>query len=191
MFFGTASHTEREEKVLQYVIHRVNQDVRLHEVIREDYVRRNCSESEIDKIVNDPELVQARREYLWGRSDPVSWVRSGVALRPGPASTAASPRMAAPGSSGRASGAVGRRPAPPNLCDHRRPTTVEHTEWDYRVRCTDLREGCGPGRKTPGAAYKALLVLGVREVSRQRGTGTTSLAMSGSGKAEVMGPSRR
>ncbi len=84
MFFGEASHTEREEKVLRYVIHRMNQDVRLHEVIREDYVRRNCSESEIDRIVNDPELVHACREYLWGtfRSGELSPRRGHHATRP-------------------------------------------------------------------------------------------------------------
>ena len=65
MFFGGSGHTEREEKVLRYVIHRMNEDVPLHEVIREDYVRRNYSRNEISKMVNDPELVHACREHLW------------------------------------------------------------------------------------------------------------------------------
>ena len=85
MFFGDSAHTEREEKVLRYVIHRMNQDVRLHDVIREDYVRRNCSESEIDRIVNDPELVHACREYLWGtfKSGELSPHRGSRAAQPG------------------------------------------------------------------------------------------------------------
>jgi len=75
MLFGDSSHTEREEKVLRYVIHRMNEDARLLDVIREDYVRRNCSPGEINKIVNDPELVHACREHLWatfrsGELDP-------------------------------------------------------------------------------------------------------------------------
>ena len=34
---------EREEKVLQYIIHRVDADAELHDVLQESYVRRNCS----------------------------------------------------------------------------------------------------------------------------------------------------
>ena len=65
MFFGDSTHNKREEKVLQYVIHRMKEDVRLDDVMQEDYVRRNCSQSEIERIVNDPELVHACREHLW------------------------------------------------------------------------------------------------------------------------------
>jgi hypothetical protein len=65
MFFGSSGHTEREEKVLHYIIHRVNEETPLHDVIREDYVRRNCTEEEISEIINDPELVHACREHLW------------------------------------------------------------------------------------------------------------------------------
>jgi hypothetical protein len=75
MFFGSSRHAEGEEKVLRYVIHRINKEARLHDVIREDYVRRNCSRSEINRIINDPELVHACRERLWwtfksGELDP-------------------------------------------------------------------------------------------------------------------------
>jgi hypothetical protein len=66
------------------------------------------------------------------------------------------------------SGAVGRRPAPPDLCDHRGPTTVERTEWAYRVRCTTCGKA-GPVRITPEAAHKALLVLGVWDGSHHEG----------------------
>ena len=66
------------------------------------------------------------------------------------------------------SGAVGRRPAPPNLCDHRGPTTVERAGWVYRVRCTVCGKA-GPTRKTPDAAHKALLVLGVWDGSHREG----------------------
>jgi hypothetical protein len=55
---------QREEKVLQYIIHRVNEDAHLHDVLQEPYVRRNCSESEIEEIVGNPELVYACRERL-------------------------------------------------------------------------------------------------------------------------------
>jgi hypothetical protein len=65
MFFGSHVRPEREEKVLRYVIHRTNEGAFLHEVVREDYVRRNCSQAEIEKIAQDPELVHACRKHLW------------------------------------------------------------------------------------------------------------------------------
>lgn len=75
IFLGSHVRAEREEKVLQYVIHRANEGARLHDVVGEDYVRRNCSQAEIEKIVQDPELVHACREHLWrtfesGELDP-------------------------------------------------------------------------------------------------------------------------
>lgn len=75
IFLGTHVRPERAEKVLRYVIHRTNEGALLHDVVREDYVRRNCSQAEIEKIVQDPELVHACREHLWrtfesGELDP-------------------------------------------------------------------------------------------------------------------------
>jgi hypothetical protein len=76
IFLGSHVRPEREEKVLQYVIHRTNEGVPLHNVVGEDYVRRNCSQAEIEKIIKDPELVHACREHLWqsfrsGELDPI------------------------------------------------------------------------------------------------------------------------
>ena len=55
---------EREEKVLHYIIHRVNEDADLRDVLQEPYVRRNCSQVEIDEIIMNPELVHHCREHL-------------------------------------------------------------------------------------------------------------------------------
>ena len=64
-FFGSnPSQAGREEKVLRYIIHRIDEDAHLHQVLREPYVRRNCSQVEIDEIRNNPELVHACRENL-------------------------------------------------------------------------------------------------------------------------------
>ena len=64
-FFGSdPSRAWREEKVLRYIIHRIDDDANLHEVLKEPYVRRNCTESEIDEIRTNPELVHACREHL-------------------------------------------------------------------------------------------------------------------------------
>ena len=35
MFFGDSNHTEREEKVLEYIIHRMSKGTRLHDVMQE------------------------------------------------------------------------------------------------------------------------------------------------------------
>ena len=55
---------EREEKVLQYILHRMDADADLRDVLQEPYVRRNCSQVEIDEIIMNPELVHHCREHL-------------------------------------------------------------------------------------------------------------------------------
>lgn len=75
MLFGSSNRAERDEKVLRYIIHRMNEETPLHDVVSEDYVRRNCTQDEIHEILNDPELVHACREHLWqtfrsGELDP-------------------------------------------------------------------------------------------------------------------------
>ncbi len=63
-FGGNPSRAEREEKVLRYIIHRIDEDADLHEVLEEPYVRRNCSQAEIEEIQTNPELVHAAREHM-------------------------------------------------------------------------------------------------------------------------------
>ena len=63
-FDGNPSRAGREEKVLRYIIHRIDENADLHEVVREPYVRRNCSQGEIDEILSSPELVHACREHM-------------------------------------------------------------------------------------------------------------------------------
>jgi hypothetical protein len=40
---GTSSLSQRQEKVLHYIIGRINKDVPIQQILQEDYVRRNCS----------------------------------------------------------------------------------------------------------------------------------------------------
>ena len=61
---GEGPQEERKEKVLHYVIHRLKGEASLREVLREEYVRRNCSQLEIEEILVDPELVHAARGYI-------------------------------------------------------------------------------------------------------------------------------
>jgi hypothetical protein len=66
MVFGTGHgfRAEREEKVLRYINHRIDADADLRDVLQEPYVRRNCSQDEIDEILRNPELVHHCREHL-------------------------------------------------------------------------------------------------------------------------------
>ncbi len=61
---GESRLSARQEKVLQYIIQRLNQDAPLQEVLREEYVRRNTSRSELEEIMSSPELIEAARERL-------------------------------------------------------------------------------------------------------------------------------
>lgn len=56
--------SEREEKVLEYVIHRMGGGARLEEVVDEEYVRRNLTRDEIEKVTGDPRLVHAVRDRM-------------------------------------------------------------------------------------------------------------------------------
>ena len=56
---------EREEKVLRYIVHRLDEEeARLHDVLQETYVRRNCTQEMVDEIIRNPELVHSCREHL-------------------------------------------------------------------------------------------------------------------------------
>jgi hypothetical protein len=56
--------SQRQERVLQYVISRIDKGVPLQEVLKEEYVRRNCSRMEINQIAGSPEVVKAARKQM-------------------------------------------------------------------------------------------------------------------------------
>jgi hypothetical protein len=62
--FGTPRRSGRQEKVLEYVIHRIGDGANLREVLQEEYVRRNASPEEIRSMLENPRLVQAAGEQL-------------------------------------------------------------------------------------------------------------------------------
>ncbi len=64
LFLSSPAQVEHEEKVLHYIIHRIDQDANLHEVLQEPYVRRNCSDVEIEEIMSSADLVHACRKHL-------------------------------------------------------------------------------------------------------------------------------
>ena len=60
----SSSLSARQQKVSDYMIARMEEEVPLQEVIGEDYVRRNCSEAEVEQIVSTPEFIERPRERL-------------------------------------------------------------------------------------------------------------------------------
>jgi hypothetical protein len=63
-FFEGSCRAEREERVLDYAIHRLRAGARLEDVMAEPYVQRNRSPAEREEIITNPELVHAARERL-------------------------------------------------------------------------------------------------------------------------------
>jgi nucleotide-binding universal stress UspA family protein len=67
--------SEREQRVLEYVVHRVGDGAHLADVVREEYVRRNASPAEVEDICANPRLVEAARremneDFASGELDP-------------------------------------------------------------------------------------------------------------------------
>jgi len=61
---STHHPSEREERVAEYIIHRLGEGAHLGDVVQEEYVRRNASPLEIEEICSDPRLVEAVREHM-------------------------------------------------------------------------------------------------------------------------------
>lgn len=49
--FGGRRRTAREERVLQYVVHRLQNGARLQEVVQDEYVRRMATEEEVRRKI--------------------------------------------------------------------------------------------------------------------------------------------
>ena len=61
---GSSSLSPRQQRVSDYIIGRMEKDVPLQQVLREDYVRRNCSQVEVEQIVSSPEFIESARVRL-------------------------------------------------------------------------------------------------------------------------------
>ena len=62
--FSLTYNSEREELVLEYIIHRLGDMVPLEEIVKEQYVRRKASPEEIEDILENPRLVEAARKKM-------------------------------------------------------------------------------------------------------------------------------
>jgi hypothetical protein len=72
--FGTR-RSNREEKVLRYIISRIEDGANLREVLQEEYIRRNATPNEIRNILENPQLIEAtgeqmRKDFSSGELDP-------------------------------------------------------------------------------------------------------------------------
>ena len=61
---GSSSLSPRQQKVSDYIIVRMENDVPFRQVLEEDYVRRNASQAEMERIVSSPEFIEAARARL-------------------------------------------------------------------------------------------------------------------------------
>ena len=73
--FGTNNRSGRQDKVLEYVIHRIEDGANLREVLQEEYVRRNATTEEVHRILENPRLIEAageqlREDFSSGKLDP-------------------------------------------------------------------------------------------------------------------------
>lgn len=62
--FGGSRHSPRQEKVFSYIISRLDSGARLEDVVEEEYVRRQASPQEVERILGDPEIVEAARKRM-------------------------------------------------------------------------------------------------------------------------------
>ena len=62
--FSIEYHSPREERVMEYIIHRLGEGASLQDIVQEEYVRRNASPAEVDEICSNPRLVEAAREHM-------------------------------------------------------------------------------------------------------------------------------
>jgi hypothetical protein len=61
---GSSSLNPRQQRVLHYIIDRMGVDAPLQEVLKEEFVRRNCSQAELERIISSPEFIEAARKNV-------------------------------------------------------------------------------------------------------------------------------
>ena len=62
--FGGSHGWSRKDKVLEYVVHRIDDGASVREVVQEEYVRRTATQSEIERILADPRIIEGARERM-------------------------------------------------------------------------------------------------------------------------------
>ena len=77
IFGGPDYAAARREKVIAYIVRRLDDGVPLEEVVEEEYVRRMATRAEVERILASPELIESVRERMHreiksGRTGPTS-----------------------------------------------------------------------------------------------------------------------
>lgn len=62
--FGGPTRSPRQERVLEYIVHRMDAGSNLNDILDEEYVLRNLSRGEREQIASDPRVVEAARERM-------------------------------------------------------------------------------------------------------------------------------
>ena len=62
--FGSSEESEQERKVREYITHHVKQERTLRDVLQDEYVQRNASQTMIEDIIEDPRLIEAAQEQM-------------------------------------------------------------------------------------------------------------------------------
>lgn len=62
--FKGSGGSKRKDKVLEYLVHRMDDGVDLREALEEEYVIRNLSRGEREEIASNPRIVEAAREGM-------------------------------------------------------------------------------------------------------------------------------
>ena len=60
----SSSLNQRQETALRYIVGRMGEDVPLQEVLKEEYVRRNCSQADLERIISSPQFIEAARKQF-------------------------------------------------------------------------------------------------------------------------------
>ena len=73
--FGTNNQSGRQQRLLEYIVHRVKDGANLQEVLQEEYIRRNATSEEVGKVLENPKLIEAageqlREDFSSGELDP-------------------------------------------------------------------------------------------------------------------------
>lgn len=77
--FARPRHGAGKEKVLEYIVHRLDGGSRLREVVADEYVRRRATPREMEQVLADSRVVEATRRRM--RRDLTPYVRSTTGRR--------------------------------------------------------------------------------------------------------------
>mgnify|MGYP001181006561 CR=1 FL=1 len=64
IFGGRDYAAARRDRVIVYIVRRLDDGVPLEEIVEEEYVRRMATRAEVERILASPELIESVRERM-------------------------------------------------------------------------------------------------------------------------------